>query len=455
MKKSDVIVIGGSAAGLTAAITARRHYPNKSVLSIRQVQKVPIPCGIPYAFGVVGTPEKNLIPVEDALAKSGAESYVGRVVAIDREDKTVTTEDGVKHGYDRLIIATGSEPIVPPIPGSDKGGIFAIRKDVDYLARVIEAVDLAKSLCIVGCGFIGVEIAEECKRRRPDLKVHIVEMLTHCLQLVYDEDFCVTAEETLRKQDIDLKLDAKVAAFEGGEKVERVRLADGTAVEADIVILGIGAAADSKLAADAGLEIGAKKEIRVNRYMQTSDPDIFACGDCTEKVSFFDGKPSGLKLASIATMEARIAGANLFSVSRTNLGVIGVFSTVLGESAFAAAGLTVQQAKEKGYNVIVGEAESPNRHPGCMPGAAPLRVRLVFEADSQVLVGGQVIGAKSGGELINTISACIHQRMTANDIAMFQTGTHPALTASPISYQLVNAAELAIAAYQKQRAKHC
>ncbi len=454
MKKSDIVVIGGSAAGLTAAITAKRHYPGKSVLAIRREKKVSIPCGIPYVFGVVGTPEKNLISADDSLAKSGVESVVGNVVAINRAAKAVTTEDGTEYGYERLVIATGSEPIVPPIPGYEKKNVFAIRKDVDYLTSVLSAMETAKNLCIVGCGFIGVEIAEECKKCRPEMNIRIVEMMTHCLQLVYDADFCVKAEETLKKQDIELLLDSKLEAFEGDEKVERVRLADGRTFEADIVILGIGAAANSMIAKGAGLEVGKRGEIEVNRYMQTSDPAIFACGDCASKVSFFDGKPSGLKLASIATMEARIAGANLFSTSRVNLGVIGVYSTVLGDCAFAVAGLTTGQAMAKGYDVVLGEAEASNRHPGCMPGGAPLKVRLVFETGSQVLIGGQVVGAKSGGELINAISACIHQRMTADDIATFQTGTHPALTASPIVYQLVNAAELAIAEIQKKRQQH-
>jgi pyruvate/2-oxoglutarate dehydrogenase complex dihydrolipoamide dehydrogenase (E3) component len=180
--------------------------------------------------------------------------------------------------------------------------------------------------------------------------------------------------------------------------------------------------------------------------MQTSDSDIFACGDCAEKVSFFDGQPSSLKLASISTMEARMAGANLFSLRRVNDGVIGVFSTILGGNVFAAAGLTLSQAEALGYSVIVGEAESINRHPGTMPGGANLKVRLLFEAGRYVLIGGQVTGATSGGELINVISACINQRMTADDVVTFQTGTHPALTASPVAYQLVNAAENAIGA---------
>jgi len=451
MKTTDVVVVGGSAAGLTAAITAKRHYPAKSVLVIRRETKVSIPCGIPYAFGVVGTPEKNLMPADESLAKNGIESVIGNVVALDRKAKTVKTEDGAAYGYDRLILATGSEPVVPPIPGREKRNVFAIRKDVDYLNEILRAMDTCRSLCIVGCGFIGVEIAEECKRRRPDMRIRIVEMLTHCLQLVYDNDFCLKAEETLKQQGIELQLDAKVAAFEGGECVERIRLKDGQAFDADLVILGIGAAANTGLARAAGLDIGPTGGMQVNRYMQTSDRAIFACGDCADKVSFFDGKPSPLKLASIATMEARIAGANLFATNRVNLGVIGVYSTVLGDCAFAVAGLTTAQAQEKGYDIVTGESEAPNRHPGCMPGGAPLKVRLLFETGSQILIGGQVTGAKSGGELINAISACIHQRMTADDIATFQTGTHPALTASPIAYQLVNAAEIAIGEIRKRK----
>ena len=180
--------------------------------------------------------------------------------------------------------------------------------------------------------------------------------------------------------------------------------------------------------------------------MHTSDENIFACGDCTEKVSFFDGKPSGLKLASTATREARIAGANLFGTRRINEGVIGVFSTVLGDTAFALAGLSEREARQKSYNVVVGESEGPNRHPSGMPEMANLKVKLVFERGTGIILGGQVMGAKCSGELINAISACIHEKMTIDNIATFPMGTHPALTASPVAYQLTNAAEMAIKA---------
>jgi NADH oxidase (H2O2-forming) len=444
MKSYDVVVIGGSAAGVTAAVTARRHYPGKSILLIKKEKLVPIPCGIPYVLSTVGDPNKNLIPVENMSSSNNVDCIVGEVMDVNRGSRLLTIAGSEDITYDKLIIATGSVPLVPPIAGSDKKNVFAVKKDVPYLEGILNSLGAAKDLCIIGGGFIGVEIAEECRKKRSDINISIIEMQMHCLQLVYDEEFCIIAEKILKEQNINLLLDETVDSLAGGDKVEKVVLKSGKEINADMVIMGIGSYASIELAQKAGLDIGETKGIKVNRYMQTSDDNIFACGDCAEKVSFFDGKPSALKLASIATMEARVAGANLFSVSRGNIGVIGVFSTVLGDHAFACAGLTETQARKKGYSIATGAAEAVNRHPGCMPGGANLKVKLVFESGSRILLGGQAIGALSGGEVINTISACIQQKMTADDIATFQAGTHPALTASPIAYQLVNAAEMAI-----------
>ncbi|MBN1934596.1 MAG: NAD(P)/FAD-dependent oxidoreductase, partial [Anaerolineae bacterium] len=197
MQEFDIVIVGGSAAGITAATTCRRHYPDKRILLIRKEEQVLIPCGIPYIFGIVGSPEKNLIH-DTVLEGSGIEFIVGEVATIDRKKQAVELAGGEMIGYQRLILATGSVPIVPPIPGSNKKNIFAIQKSVPYMREMCRAMDAASDLLIVGCGFIGVEIAEECRRNHPNLNIKIVEMLQHCLQLVYDEDFCLKAEETLR-----------------------------------------------------------------------------------------------------------------------------------------------------------------------------------------------------------------------------------------------------------------
>jgi len=445
MKNYDIVIIGGSAAGATAATTARKHYPNKSILSIRDAKSVPIPCGIPYIYGTVGDAMKNLIPVDNMMGAANIDVLVDPVVKINQEFNLVLTAAGETVHYERLVIATGSHPVVLPIEGMSLPNVFPIRKDVNYLQTMQSELVKAKDIVVIGCGFIGAEMAEECKKSNPEKNVRVVEVLDHALQVAFDPEFSALADKALTDQGIELLMNQKVVKIVGVKKPESVLLESGVSLPADLVILGLGSVPNTDLAIGAGLKIGPAKGLCVNRYMQTSDSSIFACGDCADKVSFFDHKPSALRLASIATMEARIAGANLFALKRANDGVVGCFSTVLNKKAFAVAGLTATEANKKGYAIVVGEAESINRHPGLMPGGDLLKVKLVFEKGTGLLLGGQLYGALSAGELINAISAFVSNRMTADDLATFQAGTHPALTASPIAYQLVNAAENAVA----------
>ena len=299
-----------------------------------------------------------------------------------------------------------------------------------------------KDIVILGGGFIGVEFADECKKNR-DINVTIVELLPHCLMLAFEDEFCKEAEQVLKERDINLITGVKLEEVLGGKTVTGVRLSDGRDITADLLLVAVGVKPNIILAEDIGLETD-RGGIVVDSHMLTSDDNIFACGDCTSKKSFFTHKPSNLKLASIASMEARIAGANLFAKRRQNQGAVGVFSTVVGDMALGMAGLSENIANDCGYETVVGQAESPNRHPGGMPGMTKMKVKLVFNKKTGELIGGQARGGHSVGELINTVSACIQKKMTADDIATFQLGTHPAVTASPIAYQLVNAAEMAI-----------
>ena len=193
MKKADVVVIGGSAAGIPAAITAKRHYPDKSVLLIRKEKQVLIPCGIPYIFGTLGKPENNLIP-DGALLNNGIDLVVDGARNIDREGKTVTLDSGEKIGYGKLVIATGSRPMVPPIPGRDRENVFVVEKDVDYLRGFLKTLDNIDDLVILGCGFIGVEFADECRKNR-NINVTVVELLPQCLQIAFGEEVCKCCQE--------------------------------------------------------------------------------------------------------------------------------------------------------------------------------------------------------------------------------------------------------------------
>jgi len=447
MKQTDIVVVGGSAAGLTAAITARRHYSDKKILIVRKEKQVLIPCGIPYIFGTVESPQKNLIG-DAVLEKNNIELLIAEATDIDREEKVLHTTKG-DMGYERLIIATGSRPAMPPIPGFDLDGVYAIVKDVEYLSGLQQRLETVKDVVIIGGGFIGIEFADEINKAG-DKTITVVEILPHCLALAYDNEFCIEMEKVLESRGVNIRTSSRVKKIGGDGKVEKVILSDGAEIKADVVILGIGAVANVDMARKAGLRIGLTGSIAVDRMMQTSDANIYACGDCAEKISFFGGRPSPLKLASIATLEARIAGANLFGIRRENIGTVGVWSTAIGNHALATAGLTEEMARKRGYDVAAVTIQGPNRHPGLMPGAVNTWVKLVFERNSGVILGGQVMGGPAAGETINAISACVQNRMTAEDIAMFQTGTHPALTASPIAYQMVNAAEMAIQQMREQ-----
>lgn len=444
MKNADVVVIGGSAAGLVAAISSRRRHPDKKVVLIRKEQQVLVPCGIPYIFGTVDGPEKNLVP-DALLSNNGIELVNNEATDIDREKKVVSTKNGEAVSYGKLILATGSLPMRLPIPGSDKQNVFVVSKDVAYLREMLEEVRKAKDIVIIGGGFIGVEFADECKKNG-NANVSIVETLPHCLQLALDTEFCTEAESTLTDRGVKLFTNEKVEAILGDSRVTGVKLSAGGEIKADVVIMGVGATPNVELAKNAGLQTGATRAVQVDSYMRTlSDPDVFACGDCAEKRSFFTGRLSAIMLASVATAEARIAGANALNTCCRNAGEIGVWSTIVGERAFACAGLTEMAAKRDGFDVIIGEATTADRHPGSMPGAVSTKVKLVFCKENGLLLGGGISGGRSAGELINVVSACIQHAMTAHEVSLFQMGTHPALTASPIAYQLVNAAELAAA----------
>jgi NADH oxidase (H2O2-forming) len=444
MEKADVVIVGGSAAGVSAAIGSRRRNPGKKVLMIRKEKSVMVPCGIPYIFGTLGSPAQNLIP-DSILTGKKVDILVDTVREIDRDKKAVKTERGSTISYDKLVIATGSLPAPLPIPGIGKENVFLVHKDIGYLQGMLEKVRAASDIVIIGGGFIGAEFADECKKAGV-ANVTIIERLPHCLQLIFDDEFCNEAERAMTNAGINIVANSKVARILGEKSVTEVELSNGDRLKADVVIVSIGVMPNTKLAAAAGFRTSTSTGgIWVDRYQRANDDrDVFACGDCSVKASFFNGQPVKSWLASIATQEARIAAANLFETRYAGLGSVGVFSTQISDLALGAAGLTERRALADGYGLVNGLAQGPNKYPHGMPGGVQTAVKLIFSRDNGVILGGQAYGGPSVGELINVISACIQHRMTAYDVSLFQMGTHPVLSASPAAYHLVNAAEEAV-----------
>ncbi len=449
MEAYDVIVIGGGPAGIISAVTAKQTYPEKKVLLIKSVADGVVPCGIPYMFATLERPEQNALG-NGPLEQHGIAVRVATVTRIAREEKqlTATTEEGEQTlRYDKLVLATGSTPVVPPLAGIEKQGIYAIKKELGHLQHLKEDLLAARDVVIIGGGFIGVEFADELSRFRnrdgEQLRVTLVELLPTILARSFDQEFSAEAQELLLAQGVRILTGERVERFEGDARVSAVTLGNGETIPCQVAILGIGARPNTALAEQAGLAVG--KGVQVDEYLRSSDPAILAVGDCAEKTDFFTRERVPIMLASTATAEARIAGANLFQlrVVRENKGTIATYSTKIGERVFASAGLTEASAHHAGFLIVTGSAAVKDKHPGAMPGAMTVRLKLVF-SHTGLLLGGQVSGGESAGELVNAIGVALQRGATAAELVTLQVATHPKLTAPPTAYPLITAAQDAL-----------
>nr|AEI30568.1 FAD-dependent pyridine nucleotide-disulfide oxidoreductase [uncultured microorganism] len=444
-KKVGILVVGAGPAGMVSAVTARRYYPDKDILVIKNVANGCIPCGIPYMFSSLKNPDDNVLGI-DSLIKNKIEAVFDEAIKINREKKSVQTKNNDEYIYEKLILAIGSSPVIPDIPGIDKKGVYPIYKDMDYLKRCVEEIKGVKSVLIIGGGFIGIEFADEISKIQGH-DVYLVEALPRLLANSFDQDFSLPVEEQLKNKGVKIFLSTKVREILGKEKVEKVRFQDGKELEIDSVILGIGAVPNTKLAINAGLDLGRGKGIWVDEYMRTCDPDIFAVGDCVGKRDFYTRRDTSVMLASTATAEARVAGASLYQlkVVRENKGTIAIYSTYVDGLVLGSAGLTETSAKKEGFEIIIGNAEGVDKHPKGLPGANKVKVKLIFARQSGILMGGQVSGGISAGEIINIIGMAIQQRASLTELETLQMATHPYLTAAPTMYPIVLAAQDALA----------
>lgn len=442
MEKTDILIIGGSASGIVTALTGKSNYPNKDFMVIRKEKKVVVPCGIPYIFGSLDSSEKNLIP-DAVLNNAGVKLKIGEVVSIDKKNKTCKTSDGSNISFDKLVIATGSLPKIPKwLKGCDLDKVFTIPKDKDYLDTIISELKDCKKIVTIGGGFIGVEVSDELVKSGKD--VTIVEILPHILTLAFDEDVAIQAEESLISRGVKLKTNTGIKEILGKSKVEGVLLDNGDRLEADAVILSMGYYPNTKIAKESDISINEKGFIKVDEYMRTEHPDIFAVGDCAEKKDFVTRKTSGIMLASTACAEARIAGMNLYKLCtlKTFSGTIAIFSTAIGEKGFGVAGLTESMANKEGFDILTGKFDGVDKHPGTLPDTHKQSVKLITSRDSGIILGGEVVGGQSTGELTNIIGLAIQNKMTINSILTSQIGTHPLITAPPTAYPLIKAAEV-------------
>ncbi len=436
----DVVVLGGSAAGLIAAKSAKLSFPGKKVLIIRKEEISLIPCGIPYIFSRLKSIDDDIMGIEP-LKKLGVEFLIDEVIRVDiTSNKVFTLKESVE--YEKLVFALGSAPFVPPIKGIENDGIFTISKDYNYLQNVLKSIKEARNVVVIGAGFIGVEVSDEI--RNSGKEVTLVEAMDRVLPLAFDEDIASVVADKLSSNGVMIKTNSRVKSFSAvGGQVNAVELESGEKIEADAVIVSIGYRPNTKIAKEAGLFIGKNGSIWTDEYLRTSEKNIFAAGDCAEHKDFFTRKATKLMLASTATFDARVAGCNLFGlkVIRENKGNISIFSSAINGLAMGAAGVTESTARVEGFEVEVGKFTAIDRHPGAIEDKSQQIVKLVFSKHNGILLGAQVVTGKSTGELINILGLAIQKGMTAVELATLQVGTHPLLTAAPTMYPIIIAAE--------------
>ena len=446
MKAYDVLIVGGGPAGYTTALMLKRLSPETSVAIVRREERVLIPCAIPYLFNSIDSIDKNILS-DEPLRKLGIEILVDEVTSIDLSGRFVKTLKSGELGFKRLVLATGSKPKKLGVDGENLKNVYHIIKDYNYLREMIGAVKEASNIVIVGGGFVGVEIADDLSKTGKN--VTLVEVLPHCLLRNFDEDFAVLAEEELKKRGVNIKTGVTVSKILGSGRVERVRLSNGEEIPADVVIIAVGVEPNTDLAKAMNLRVGVTGGIVVDSCRRSSNPIVYAVGDCVERLDLVTGKPVLVQLASAATTDARVAALHIAAnASCRYIGHVGAFSTRVGEIVLGAVGITESRAREEGIEYVVGVGEAVDRHPTILPGAKAVKLKLLVSKTTREIIGAQVAGGQSVAELINMISVLMQNKTHLLDLLSLQIATHPWLTPSPVTYPLYTAA---LDAYKKLR----
>ena len=423
---SRTLIIGGVAAGAGCAARLRRLDENAQIVLLERGGFISYAnCGLPYHVGDVIKARESLLvtPVEVMRGRYNVDVRIcNEALSIDRNNKTVLVKNHITgeeyiESYDKLVIATGSSPLRPRIPGIDSPRILTLWTvpDTDHIRELIRGLG-TKSAVVVGGGFIGLEMAENL--HHAGLSVSIVEATDQVMAPV-DPEMAEILHNNIRSNGVGLYLADGVASFEDKGASVDVKLSSGTVLSADIVILSIGVRPNSQIAKDAGLELNARGGIIVNDHMQTADPDIYAAGDVVEVEDFIFGDRTMVPLAGPANKQARIVADNICGIPSTYKGTQGssvaqVFdmaaaSTGANEKALIRRGL----ARGKDYTSIL---INQNSHAGYYPGAVPIYLKLLFSVDGGKIYGAQIIGQDGVDKRIDTIGTAI--RLGAGVLAL-------------------------------------
>jgi NADH oxidase (H2O2-forming) len=439
-KVTRVVVIGCSGAGALAARMIKNLEPSVDVTIIREEEEQGLltRCATPYiCLGhVLADPSYK----DDSIfTKPGINLVNVRAESINKERKTVTTADGKEYSYDKLVLATGARSIVPPVLGIGLPGVFTLRTSGSAI-NILHWLNTqrVKSAVLVGGGAISIEIAYLATQH--GIKVILVEMLKHILPNALDPDMSEGLESYMKEQGVDLRLSEQVKAINGENKVEGVLLASGEKIDADMVIICVGAEPRSELAQQAGLEMG-KLGLKVNSYLQTSDPDIYSAGDLIQYPSYITGKPIRGQLRPNAVIGGRIIAKNILGYGIEFPPLLNSFSTKCFDKSIAGTGITETEAKNEGINVVTSKQSSFSKH-SMMRGKKPYTVKLIFDKKDKRLIGSQIVSdSECPIKHIDTLAVAIRAGWHALELTTLRCAGQPELSADPGMEPIALAAE--------------
>jgi NADPH-dependent 2,4-dienoyl-CoA reductase/sulfur reductase-like enzyme len=419
-----LVVIGGVAAGMSAAAKAKRVDREMDVVVYEKSPFISYgACGMPYLIAGDVPDYRDLIArTPEQMAKQGVQVHVRHeVTAIDPDAHAVTVRDlegerEFTRRYDELVIATGARALRPPVPGSELDGIYLLRSLEDGIALQRLFAEPGerrpRRAVILGGGYVGVEMAESL--RRLGLAVTMLVRSGQVMRKTLDDDVRALLEEELARHEVAV-VQAQPAAFEGDGWVKAVVTADGR-YPCDVVLLGVGVRpAGAPLAEMAGVALGETGAIATDDHMRTNVPDVYAAGDCAEAFHLVTGRPAYIPLGSTANKQGRVAGTNAAGGEATFDGVVGTMVVRGFDLAVARTGLTAAEARALGYAVRAPMIKAMNR-PHYMPGATPIHVKLVVDDETDRLLGGQIVGHDGVAKRIDVLATALHHRLTVADL---------------------------------------
>jgi len=417
-----LVIIGGDAAGMSAASQARRMRPDLRITAFEEGPYTSYgACGMPYYVeGLIEKPEDLVARTPEVFQKKyNIDAHVlHRVEQIDLKMKAVLVRNlqldkTFWEEYDQLLIATGALPIWPKLPGIEAEGIhsLSIIPDSVKIRQDIETGSLKRAV-VVGGGYIGLEMAEALLAR--GLEVSLVELLPQVMATL-DGDMAEFVAEALQEMGVILYLDEGVESFEVTDgRVTGVKTAKRL-LAADLVILGMGIRPNVKLAQKAGVPLGETGAIAVDDHMKAQIPGVWAAGDCVESLHLVSGKKVFIALGTVANKQGRIAGTNLGGGGARFPGVVGTAITKVGETEVARTGLSVREAEKLGLDFATAFIRARTKA-GYYPGTGPMAVKVVAEKGSARFLGGQIVGAPGAGKRIDVLATALHAGLKVSEM---------------------------------------